>query len=101
MGMDLKPIAPAPDAPRDPDGSLAWGRYNISGWGWLIERLGEWGVDTSEFVWFNDGAPISAETCRQVGDAIEQHLDELTDRHRAWITPHVARWRTCGGYEQR
>jgi len=100
MGMDLKPINPTPDAPKDEDGRLEWGRYNWTGWRWIVDHLQAWGVSTSEFKGCNDGDPISAETCRKVADAIEAHLPELEERDRKWLAPHVERWRTCGGYQQ-
>lgn len=106
MGMDLKPIRPSKNAPRYPaddkyaPGQVIWGRYNIAGWGWIWDRLTEWGVDTSEFSGFNNGDKISAATCRKVADAIEQHLPELDERNRRWLEPHIALWRTCGGYRQ-
>lgn len=106
MGMDLKPINPSADAPRNPPddryepNGLVWGRYNWSGWRYITEKLAEWDVPLDEFSGFNDGAIISAETCRLVADAIERHLPELPEDDQAWLQPHIARWRTCGGYEQ-
>ena len=99
MGMDLEPIAPAENAPKGERGP-EWGRYNISGWSYIIDKLREWGVPLDEFRHFNDGDPISAETCAKVADAIESHLPEMSDRDRNWLGPHVERWRTCGGYRQ-
>ena len=106
MGMDLKPLRPSKAAPRHPaddkysPNKPVWGQYNWSGWSLLCEHLEKWGVDTSEFRGVNDGDKISAKTCRAVADAIEAHLHELDEPHRNWLAPHVARWRTCGGYAQ-
>ena len=99
MGMDLKPIDPSPDAPTDEYG-VTWGRYNWSGWSWLVDHLNKWGVDTNEFKGMNDGDPISKETCLKVADTIEQHLDELEPRDQKWLKDDIVLWRTCGGYEQ-
>lgn len=55
---------------------------------------------SSEFSGFNDGEVISEETCKTVADAIEQHLSELEEVDQRWLKPHIALWRTCGGYEQ-
>lgn len=108
MGMDLKPMRPAEDAPRHPAdyhfepfrGQAIWGRYNWTGWFWLIEHLDQWGVDTSEFDGCNDGNQIKAVTCRAVADAIEKHLPELPRIDQQWLKPHIMLWRTCGGYRQ-
>lgn len=99
MGMDLKPIAPSPDAPEDEFG-VEWGRYNWTGWLWLHRALQNWGIDTTEFSGSNDGAVISDKTCKLVADEIERRLPELEGKYRDWLRPHVAKWRTCGGYEQ-
>jgi hypothetical protein len=104
--MDLKPLRPSKSAPRYPAddkyeaGKVVWGRYNWHGWGVLRGKLEEWGVDTSEFSGCNDGDLISAKTCRKVADAIEAHLPELSEEYQNWLQPHIARWRTCGGYAQ-
>ena len=121
MGMDLIPINPSADAPRHPveppdymrkdaESEAFWekhmagqaipGRYNWSGWSWLCDHLSAWGVPMGEFSGMNDGDPISAETCEKVAQAIEAHLGELDGDHRAWLQPHIALWRTCGGYWQ-
>ena len=104
--MDLKPLRPSKEAPRWPadheysPNAVMWGRYNRTGWSWLLKYLNEWGVDTSEFSGFNDGDEISGKTCLAVADAIEAHLHELEKEDRDWLAPHVALWRTCGGYAQ-
>ena len=90
MGMDLDPI-------NDNKTDL---HYNWNGWSWLTERLIEWGVDVSEFTGYNDGDVISAATCRKVGDAIEAHIEEIEERHQVWLSPHIERWRTSGGFRQ-
>ena len=74
--------------------------YNWRSWGFLISRLNEWGVDTSEFRGTNDGDIISKETCIAVADAIERHLCELDDDDREFLEPHIDKWRTCNGCEQ-
>lgn len=74
--------------------------YNWAGWFWLIKKLQAWGVDTSEFGFFNDGDPICKETCQAVATAIETHLDELDQPDRDWIVSHIAAWRECNGCEQ-
>ena len=109
MGMDLTPINPSADAPVYPmdyayapfRGRLIEGRYNWSGWSFLQNLLNEQGVDLSEFSGYNDGEVISEATCLKVADAIEAALPTLSEREREWLTPHIQRWRTCGGYEQR
>lgn len=100
MGMDLQPVAPTAEAPRNEQGEVIWGRYNIAGWSWLIDHLQEWGVDVSEFSGCNDGDLISAKTCFLVGEAIEARLDELDLGDKNWLASHVALWKTCGGYYQ-
>ena len=106
MGMDLKPINPSNQAPRYSNddrfspNELVWGRYNWSGWSWLRQQLKQWDVDTSEMSGMNDGAIISEATCLKIADAIEKNLNTLQSEDRKWIEPHIARWRTCGGYEQ-
>jgi hypothetical protein len=100
MGRDLEPINPSPDAPRDEDGQIVWGRYNWAGWRWLVDRLIEWGGDVSEFSGWNAGDPIAAETCRKVADAIERHIEELDADDRQWLAEDISLWRTCGGYRQ-
>lgn len=74
--------------------------YNWAGWRWLVAKLQSWGVDTSEFTFSNDGAQLSAETCRRVAGAIADHLDELAPEEHDWLGPHVERWKTCRGCEQ-
>lgn len=107
MGMDLEPIKPSADAPRyplddkyDPNG-IIWGGYNWAGWSEIIRLLNEWGVDISEFARMKDGDEISDNTCKAVANAIEQHLPKLSEQDRNWLQPHIALWRTCGGYRQR
>jgi hypothetical protein len=74
--------------------------YNWAGWRWLVANLEAWGVDVCELKFFNDGDPISAETCRAIADAIYSHLDELDAEDVEWIGPHIWRWRTCTGCNQ-
>lgn len=93
MGMDLVPI-------NKDRINVAHLQYNWSGWRWIIDRLNKWGVDIEEFKGVNDGHVISEETCKKVADALEQHLPELEKDDQEWLSPHVAAWRTCGGYEQ-
>lgn len=100
MGMDLQPIAPTEDAPKDKYG-YEWGHYNWIGWTTLIRLLKEWGIDISEFSESNDGEVISQKTCLLVADAIERHLTLMDEDCRRWLEPHITLWRTCGGYEQR
>jgi hypothetical protein len=100
MGMDLKPNRPSKDAPRNKDGYLIWGRYNIYGWAYLWAKLDDWGVDTSTFSSFNDGKLIPKKVCLAVADAIEKHLEQLNKEDKEWLQPHIIRWRTCGGYRQ-
>lgn len=130
MGMDLKPVNPGPDHPKDEKGNPVWGRYNISGWARLWNMLNDAGVDTSEFSGMNDGDPISDATCKEVADALEKLLptiraqaEAVYDEHkaaaeakpepmRALLMPNtvdetmeewtkdIHMWRTCGGYLQ-
>lgn len=99
MGMDLIPQNPSDDAPTDEWG-VTPGRYNWAGWHYITTKLEEWGVPLDEFANSNNGDIISEATCKLVADAIEQHLPELPEEDRTWLTPHVALWRTCGGYAQ-
>jgi hypothetical protein len=99
MGMDLKPIRPNKNAPRD-DHGVIWGRYNWFNWGWLCDKLDEWNVDISEFSGTNDGDRISAKTCKAVAQAIEDNLHTLSQQKQEWLRPHIELWRTCGGYRQ-
>lgn len=106
MGMDLEPINPSADAPRYPNsvdvapGSIIWGRYNWGGWRYIIQHLESWGVDVSDFAGTNDGDIIPESKCKEVADAIEKHLPELSQTDQEWLQPHIALWRTCGGYRQ-
>jgi hypothetical protein len=100
MGMDLKPIEPSANAPTTEKYGITWGGYSWAGWVKQIDYLQKWGIDTSEFSNINDGEVISKETCLKVADAIEQHLDELSEEHKLWLHPKIELWRTCGGYEQ-
>lgn len=93
--MDLKPIRPKKDAPRDEYG-IAWGRYNIWSWGTLVPWLQSKGIDTKEFSGFNDGKIISNKTCMAVAAILEKYGDELG---KGWKDDAVL-WRTCGGYRQ-
>lgn len=74
--------------------------YNWNGWKWLVENLESWGVDVSELKFFNDGDPISAETCVAIAAAIESNISELDDDPREWIASHIEAWRKCDGCEQ-
>ena len=105
MGMDLKPLNPTADAPRYPaddphsPGEVIWGRYNWTGWAELQRFLEAWGwTDFSEFAGTNDGKEISAETCGKIADFLEEHLKTADPEIVFWLSSHVLRWRTCGGY---
>ena len=100
MGMDLIAIAPTKEAPKDSDGRIIDGRYNISGWSTLCHLLIDWNVDISEFSAYNDGEMICTETCQEVAKAIEDNLHTLDGQTKKWLKPHIELWRTCGGYEQ-
>lgn len=108
MGMDLKPMRPTKDAPRhpaddkwDPNGPV-WGRYNWSGWRFLMDKLHEWGMEMlgKGFSGMNDGELIRAPYCREVADLIEKNLHTLSPEDQEWLKPHIILWRTCGGYRQ-
>lgn len=100
MGMDLEPINPTKEAPETEEGGIEWGRYNWNGWTFQYKLLNDWGVDTSELSRWNDGAEISKLTCLKIADAIEKHLNELSEEDRKWLKPKIILWRTCGGYRQ-
>jgi len=100
MGMDLKPVNPSDEAPRDDEGNVIWGRYNLSGWSYFRQLLEQWEVNTDELSDMNDGEVISEETCNDIADAIESNLDTMHPDDREWLMPKIALWRTCGGYEQ-
>ena len=100
MGMDLKPQHPTADAPRDEHGHPEWGRYNWSGWSFLVDKLAEWGLDVKEFAGTNDGDLISAKTCRKVADLLERHKAKLPETWQRFIDHDIVLWRTCGGYRQ-
>ena len=109
MGMDLKPQRPSKDAPRRDDGTIRWGRYNISGWAALYHFLEGNGVDTSEMSGYNDGDRIKAATCRKIADTIEANFEEYLDKFGVTekdplgiesCKNDVLLWRTCGGYRQ-
>ena len=100
MGMDLIVIAPTKNAPKDTNGNIIDGRYNISGWTTLWNLLIDWNIDVSEFSGYNDGEIICQETCQDVAKAIEDNLHTLDEKHKNWLQPHIELWRTCGGYEQ-
>ncbi|MBM3740867.1 MAG: hypothetical protein FJW39_34410 [Acidobacteria bacterium] len=75
--------------------------YNWTAWRWLIGKLNEWGVDTSEFTDHNDGDRISADTCRAVADALEAHIDEIDDLEtREFYREGIQAWRECNGFRQ-
>lgn len=100
MGMDLAPINPSADAPRDEHNEPIWGHYNWLGWCWLITHLTEWNIPHPSLYGFNDGDEIPDAECKAIADALEAHLDELSPEHRKWTLPKIALWRTCGGYNQ-
>lgn len=74
--------------------------YNWTEWHWLKEHLESWGVDTGELVENNDGELISEPTCKAIANAIESHLNDLSDKDRKWIKPHIQEWRESGGFKQ-
>ena len=88
--MDLKPVNE--DQP--------WGRYNITGWSWFWNQLTKWEVDTKELSDYNDGDLISDKVCKQIAQAIEEHLSELSEKDQTWLKSHIELWRNCGGYYQ-
>jgi hypothetical protein len=122
MSMDLNPINPSDDAPRYPKdhpygaGEIIPGRYNWSGWGWLARHLDAWGIDTSQLAGTNDGDIIDDATCKRIGQALEDHYEELLeegrqeayaagqvfdeDHYSSWLKEQPKLWKTCGGYEQ-
>jgi hypothetical protein len=74
--------------------------YNWGAWKWLKSRLAKWGVNVDELQDFNDGAPISKETCSAIAAALEAHLDEFSPDEREWIEVDIEGWRNCRGCEQ-
>jgi len=99
--MDLEPARPTKDLPKDTmDGKPYWQHYNWAGWSFLLDHLEKWGVSMDGFSGVNDGILIRAEKCREVADAIEKHLPELSERHQEWLQPHIIFWRNCGGCRQ-
>jgi len=95
MGMDL--------LPRRHKRKIHGLHYNWSGWSELWTFLNKWGVDTSEFSEWNDGAVISAKTCRIVAEMIKLHKAELSQGGSEWIEGHDKGWRAfgdSGGCEQ-
>ena len=72
-------------------------RFTWWQWFWFVDKLVEWGVDTSEIRFSNDGKEISDATCQLIADAIEAHLPEMTKAQREFFEPTVNLWRTCGG----
>lgn len=104
MGMDLKPCQPHKNAPRNNRGEVQWGRYNWWGWQQLCEFLHSHDVDLSEFAGSNDGARISAKTCKLVANTIRANIDKYTAIWSAATNEEsesvAHRWETCGGYRQ-
>ena len=101
MGMDLKPARPTKDLPIDDrDNKPIWLHYNWAGWSFLLDHLEQWGVKLDGFEGVNDGKLIRSDKCREVAAAIEEHLPELTERHQAWLRPHITFWKNCGGCRQ-
>jgi hypothetical protein len=74
--------------------------YNWWAWRRLLELLASWCVDVSELTCTNDGDLISEQTCLAVADAIEVHLNELSDTEYDWLEPHIELWRNSGGVTQ-
>lgn len=71
--------------------------------GWMGIHLGpirKASISTDEFTFINDGDPISETTCQRVASAIEAALPSLEEEDHEWLQPHIALWRTCGGYQQ-
>ena len=55
----------------------------------------------SAFDTWRDSTPGERQRAiNKIADAIEKNLNTLQSEDRKWIEPHIARWRTCGGYEQ-
>ncbi len=100
MGMDLVPVRPHKNAPRNDNGAVICIHYNWRGWRYVIEKLRQWDVDVSEFRHSNDGELIKAKTCKAVAQAIEDNLHTLDEKEQNWLRPHIDLWRTCGGYRQ-
>jgi hypothetical protein len=90
MGMDL--------VPQQPNAKQL--HYNWAGWEFITNKLEQWGIDISEFDGVNDGKLIKERTCKKVAAAIELHLEELDEAHRAWLEPHIDKWRESGGFQQ-
>ena len=110
MGMDLKPINPDKHAPKSEwSGDYEWGRYNWTGWTWLIDLLAKYGWtndDLKEFAGTNDGYVISDETCKKVAKTLREHRVTIGDKAKRdllesdWVDHQILLWETCGGYEQ-
>jgi hypothetical protein len=93
MGMDRCSI-------KSTTGSTITLSYNWSGWEWWINHLEQWGVDTHELVFHNDGNRISEETGGSVATALAEYLHELDSSERHWVQNHVHQWLNCGGFKQ-
>lgn len=102
MGMDLIPKSKRVNA-----GFL---EYNLSGWRWMYEKGTEWGVNTSQWRFMNDGDPISAAVCRAMAKAIRAHIDEYNATFGGDPSPdgyglapamkHADLWEKSGGWRQ-
>lgn len=74
--------------------------YNWTGWGWLVNQLEEWGVNTEEFSGSNDGEVLSRKTCKTVAEAIEQHIEKLPETDQYWLKNHIEVWKWTTRFKQ-
>lgn len=103
MGMDLKPINPSPDAPRDCNGEIKWGRYFFSEYARILRECVCGGVDITGCECMNDGAIIPEKVCVGIGEFIQNNIKFLypdDPEEQEYNLEKAKMWKTCGGYEQ-
>lgn len=98
MGMDLKPMRPTKNLPRNEDGKPKWERYNLGGWLALRVFLHHCDCDLAyQLPDTNDGDRIDSTTCKRIADLIEANEILLHELNSSWLLDDVSWWRNCGG----
>ena len=94
--IQLEPINPSPEAPRDKDGTPLVAFYGPSHWATLLFYLGLNNAKLPD----PRRKPIDESHCALIADALSNDEAGLLAYCRGTLSQQILTWRTCGGFLQ-